>query len=341
MRWCFALAYVCAAMVGGMPAAADEPNLERGLAITDTDVLERLERRGLALDVFLKSDWQNGVEVVPASNAVLANMAELKHVFAAVRREILLTKNANPESGVGMSFDHKRLFDSGYLAAADARFPLVGIVQRLDRTYKQPATCGEVRLIYRLEYMRQTTQGLARSRLPMTFNLVMKAKGTEDQISCSSLAKRWLAAGDKTTRGKALADYLLSSEGPLSLVSPRLIDRIETNFQALRRPATSVSQFGGHAEYVLKVFDWYPDSRHFRETAMENMIDRDRLIADPALLAAFKSWLLTPEKMRELRCRNNRHSARLSGDFRNLSSARRACTVGQPALLRSLAAGRN
>ncbi len=292
----------------GLPSGtADAAKLEAGLAITDPDILERLEKKGLALDALLKPGWQRGATVTPATNAALSAIPQMQDIFRVVEREMATTKRANPGAGVGMAFNHKRLFDTAFLSASDARFPLVGIVQRLDRTYRQPGNCGEVRLIYRLEYIRQTGNGIARSRLPMTLNLVLHSKLPQEAVTCRELAQRWIGAGESTLRGAPAADYLLGSSGPLHGVSPAHIDRIETNFQSLRRPAASISEFGGHAEYVLKVFNYIPASPGaadakavFRETAMENMVDRDRLLANPALLARFKSWLFEPENVRAL-----------------------------------------
>ncbi len=41
----------------------------------------------------------------------------------------------------------KRLFDSSYLFNAKARFVLVGVINRMDRAYKSPETCGETRRV--------------------------------------------------------------------------------------------------------------------------------------------------------------------------------------------------
>lgn len=288
-----------AALTPARVAAQTHP-LERGLAITNADDLAQIEKRGLSLTAFLRDNWQRGVTVAPGTNAELSERPEMQRVFLGIKREIGEIKKANPDSGVGMHFDNKRLFDQNYLTSATARFALIGIVQRLDRTYKQAATCGEVRLIYRLEYKRQTSEGVALSRLPMTFNLVMNAKDAGASITCQDIAKRWLRAGDSRLSGKPYVDFLFSGEGPLSLISPTLIDRLETNLQALRMPSASLPEFGGHAEYVLKVFDWQAATRRFNETALENMIDRRRLIADPQLLARFKAWLLDPANVRAL-----------------------------------------
>ena len=52
-------------------------------------------------------------------------------------------------SASATAFDFQ-LFDRAQLYSADTRFVLSGIVNRMDRAYVAPASCGEIRLIYRL-----------------------------------------------------------------------------------------------------------------------------------------------------------------------------------------------
>ena len=137
----------------------------------------------------------------------------------------------------------------------------------------------------------------------MTFNLVFKAKAENSPLTCRDIAQRWKAAGDSRLTGEELAAFLLSNSGPLSLYDPSLIERIETNLQTLREPVTATKaniRFGGNAEYVLRVFDWNSERRNFYPALLENMIDREKLITDPALLAKFKAWLFEPANVRAL-----------------------------------------
>ena len=79
---------------------------------------------------------------------------------------------------------------------------LAGIVNRMDRAYVSEASCGEVRLIYRLTRMKRRRPATTRSppRLPMTLNLVLKAKADARRSGARSHVpkshNRWLAAGD-------------------------------------------------------------------------------------------------------------------------------------------------
>ena len=115
--------------------------------------------------------------------------------------------------GVGTSFDFQ-LFDRALLYSPDSRFVLAGIVNRMDRAYLSEANCGEIRLIYRLTRTDapETGDAAASPRLPMTLNVVLKAKGDDAidgsgaAITCAEIARRWLAAGDLPLTGAELAE---------------------------------------------------------------------------------------------------------------------------------------
>ena len=95
-------------------------------------------------------------------------------------RYIARHKSGLPDEtiGVGEGFDFQ-LFDSTLLYSAGTRFVLAGIVNRMDRAYVSPASCGEVRLIYRLTRGAAAPdgEGALSPRLPMTLNVVLKAEG--------------------------------------------------------------------------------------------------------------------------------------------------------------------
>ena len=60
----------------------------------------------------------------------------------------------------------------------------------------------------------------ASPRLPMTLNVVLKAKGDHAvdadgaAITCAEIARRWLAAGDLPLTGAALAEKLTAEGRP-------------------------------------------------------------------------------------------------------------------------------
>ena len=87
---------------------------------------------------------------------------------------------------------------------------LAGIVNRMDRAYVSAANCGEVRLIYRLTRLNTPAGDNASSqRLPMTLNLVLKAKA--DGIARSHAPKSQSAGSSG-----ALLLKLQAKDGPLA-----------------------------------------------------------------------------------------------------------------------------
>ncbi|MFX8059667.1 hypothetical protein ABTK63_20145, partial [Acinetobacter baumannii] len=90
-----------------------------------------------------------------------------------------------------------------YLNSRETRFVLAGIVNRMDRAWVEPESCGEIRLIYRLvRFDGKADGGKAATRLPMTLNLVMRARDARQSdargkpIGCAEVARRWLGGGD-------------------------------------------------------------------------------------------------------------------------------------------------
>jgi len=292
---------------GAWPAwAAPEAALERGTAITDPLALRELDQGRFGIGRML---WPERSADIPLGSGQLFALASMRPVRLAIDGEfdryIARHKASLPNEsiGVGEGFGFQ-LFDRSLLDAGDTRFVLAGIVNRMDRAYVDEASCGEIRLIYRLT--RTAAPGAddkaaLASRLPMTLNLVLKARGGVPidrggkSITCSEIAKRWLAAGELSLTGRALAAKLLGEDGPLDLLGLENIDRIETNLQIAHAPKSAVRDF--RTDYLLKVFRYDARAREFREAPMENQIDRDRILADDGLKREFKAWLLNPEHL--------------------------------------------
>jgi hypothetical protein len=126
---------------------------------------------------------------------------------------------------------------------------------------------------------------------------VLRAKDLNDaSVTCADLAGRWLDSASFTETGAARADRLLKPDGPLATITAAQIDRIETNLQIAHRPKSDTQEF--RTDYLQKVFRFDATAKQFRETPMENQIDRDRLLADAALGRAFRDWLLAPNNLR-------------------------------------------
>ncbi|MBI5320200.1 hypothetical protein [Bradyrhizobium sp.] len=285
-------------------AAPDKP-LERGTAITDPLALRDLDRGRFGLGRILQPARAADA---PLDNAQLFAMPAMASVRAAIDAEFeryIARHNAElpgESIGVGEAFAFQ-LFDRALLSAAETRFVLAGIVNRMDRAFVAPSSCGEIRLIYRLT-RTGPAGGETSSRLPMTLNIVLRAKGETAvdrdgrPVTCAAIAQRWLATSDLPQTGRDLAAKLQARDGPLDLVMPENIDRIEINLQIAHAPKSPRRDF--RTDYLLKVFRHDAQARVFREAPMENQIDRARLLADPALAREFKAWLLDPVHFAEL-----------------------------------------
>ena len=296
---------LCGALpLRAMPGAA----LERGTAITDPFALRELDRGRFGLTRMLAPGRPADA---PLNNAELFALPSMAPVRKAIDEEfdryIAHHKAELPNETIGVGDSYAfQLFDRTLLYSGDTRFVLSGIVNRMDRGYVAEANCGEIRLIYRLTRtgVAPAGDGAISPRLPMTLNVVLKAKGDSAvdsdsaAITCAEIARRWLAAGDLPLTGAALAEKLTAKDGPLDLIAPENVARLETNLQIMHAPKSPVRDF--RTDYLMKVFDYDARSADFKQAPLENQIDRARILADPDLKAAFKAWLLDPGHFSEL-----------------------------------------
>jgi hypothetical protein len=283
--------------------------VERGAAITDPLALRELDRGGFGLNRVMLPTRSSDVPLANSELFALPSMAPVRKALDdEFERYVSRHKTDIPNEtiGVGNSFAFQ-LFDRTLLFSDHSRFVLAGIVNRMDRAYVAPDACGEVRLLYRLtrtDLPEAAGEGAASPRLPMTLNVVLKAKGEVaidgggKAITCAEIARRWLAVGDLPVTGAALAEKLTAKDGPLDLVRPENIDRIETNLQIAHAPKSDVRDF--RTDYLLKVFDYNAQAKAFEESPLENQIDRERILADETLRRDFKTWLLDPAHFAEL-----------------------------------------
>jgi hypothetical protein len=278
------LAIVFALLCGALPVrAAQDAALEHSTAIIDPATLRELDGGRFRLDRMLLPE--RSVDIPLANSALFAvpSMAPVRRAIDGEFDRYIARHGASlPKEtiGVGEGFDFQ-LFDRTLLYSGQTRFVLAGIVNRMDRTYAAEASCGEIRLIYRLTRMNKAAgDDASPPRLPMTLNLVLKAKGEGSTITCSEIANRWLGG------------TLAAKDGALDLIGHENIDRIETNLQIAHAPKSSVRDF--RTDYLLKVFRYDRQARVFAEAPMENQIDRARLLADDGLKREFRAWLLDP-----------------------------------------------
>ncbi|WP_213289090.1 hypothetical protein [Bradyrhizobium sp. sGM-13] len=278
------LAILLALLCGALSArAAQDAALERGAAITDPATLRELDAGKFRLDRMLVSERSADIPLANSELFALPSMAAVRQAIDGEFNRYIARHHASLSKetiGVGEGFDFQ-LFDRTLLYSAETRFVLAGIVNRMDRTFTAEASCGEIRLIYRLTRVNKAAGDVAAPpRLPMTLNLVLKARGEGAAIACSEIARRWLGGAPS------------ASDGPLDLIDYQNIDRIETNLQIAHAPKSSVRDF--RIDYLLKVFRYDRQARAFVESPMENQIDRARLLADDGLKREFRAWLLDP-----------------------------------------------
>ncbi|MCG2631252.1 hypothetical protein L6654_31950 [Bradyrhizobium sp. WYCCWR 13023] len=286
-------------LLGGVLSlsAAENAPLARGTAIIDPDLLKKLDQSD-ALSISRLLEPERNATVPLTSDQLFASLPQLKEILPAIDTEfdryIAQHKQSVPSEtiGVGDGFD-VQLFDRFSLKSASTRFVLAGIVNRMDRAYVSEESCGEIRLIYRLaRFGPGPDGGSTATRLPMTFNLVMKARDARQAdasgkaITCAEVARRWLDNGD-------WQGLIGSRTGPYDA----MVDRIETNIQISIAPKSALHDF--RSDYLLKVFKYDAATKTFVESTLENQIDRDRILADDALRRDFKAWLLEPANLRE------------------------------------------
>jgi hypothetical protein len=290
----FSLLLSCSAL----PARATDAALERGTAIIDPLALRELDHGRFGLTRIMAPVRSADMPLTNVQLFALPSMAPVRKALDEEFARYVAGHKAelpNETIGVGTSFDFQ-LFDPALLDSADTRFVLSGIVNRMDRAYALDKSCGEIRLIYRLTRIAAPAVGEldASPRLPMTLNVVMKAKRPGDaDISCAEIARRWLDTAGLKITGAELAEKLTANDGALAMLGPDNIDRIETNLQIAHAPKSATRDF--RTDYLMKVFDYDAASSSFVESPLENQIDRPRLLSDQDFARDFKSWLLDPE----------------------------------------------
>jgi hypothetical protein len=232
------------------------------VSIDDPALLATIEQRVADFGVLAI-----GAESAGLSNASLASLAPYRELFDPLERDLRALTDGDPQAGVAVRGHAHRSFDTRWLRAANARFRLVAIANRMDRRAFDRDGCGETRLIYRLSYDQ--------SRLPFTIALELRNTG-----DCALEARRWL---------QPASERLFAEGGPLHGLSRARLVQVGLNVQAVRWPSAVRPDLGGHAEYLLRAFRW--DGTHYRARLLENTPDVARLKRDRAALAELASWL--------------------------------------------------
>lgn len=254
-------------------AAATDPTL----LITDPQVLAALEQRGLGLGAVL------GGSSEARDNHQLSRLPRLAPLIALLEQELAQTAAGDPLAGVDVARYSHRLFDRRFLRLAQARFALAGVVSRPDRAAFRVGSCGETRLIYRLQYWLDAERA---SKLPMTLGVELPVGDGPD---CRASARRWLEP--QTANADARAEWLRGASGPLAPEHVQLSAnaRVVINLQIVRWPSTVRPDLGGHAEYLLRSFR--PDQAGvLRPERLENTPAAEQLAA-PGQRRALLAWL--------------------------------------------------
>lgn len=291
-------------LLGGAVQSASGDALIDGTAIVDAAALRELDLpqadAGFGLRRMLQADGppntvlQND-EFFALPAMLLVRQAIDRDIGAYADRHRVDLAN-NPRDADNRS--RLQLVDRDLLYSARTRFVLAGIVNRMDRAFVSPETCGEMRLIYRL--VRTEPRADEPVRLPVILNLVLAVANPADatpsrDAACAKVARRWLAMRSETQTGAALVRRLTQMDGPLALLLSSQLIRIELNLQVGRQPKSETQAF--RTDYLMKVFRYDHAGRRFDEAPLENQIDRDRILSDTKLKAEFAEWLLQPEHL--------------------------------------------
>lgn len=219
--------------------------LERGVAILDPAALRELDRGRFALGRVISPTRSTDAPLTSDQLFALPSMAPVRKALDAEFVKYIESHRANLPNetiGLGNSYDFQ-LFDRALLNSSDTRFVLAGIVNRMDRAYLRERNCGEIRLIYRLTRIedRVAGEGVASPRLPMTLNVVLKAKSdiandrSGKPVTCAEIARRWLSTADLALTGAALAEKLTEADGALDLIGPKTSTALKPTFRSRTR----------------------------------------------------------------------------------------------------------
>lgn len=219
-------------------------------------------------------------------DTVTADIAALKKEHPKIADSVIESYKKDSDGNVA------RHFDTRWLSSKYAAFPLIGVVNRIDRKDFAASGCGELRFIYRLAYEVPSREGNDRSMFPVFLNAVYEYT-TDD---CRKIAEDWIAPASDQTPAARL-DWLLKG----ALDKRRLrFKQLELNMQAIRFPSGQKTDFGGQAVYLLRIFE--KSGSTYKVTALENMPNVSALLADRtgALKTALVSQLTDEENLRAI-----------------------------------------
>lgn len=246
-----------------LPSTTREP----GLLISDPAELIILERQGLSFGRQLGAPAEDAQSLLTASRYA--------SFVSIIERDLTELSRRDGVARIQFPLDLGRMnyvFDPKWLHSPDARFQLVGVVNRLDMQFLTPKECGQLRLIYRLSLQ---PKGRPVVRLPMTIN-VIRPLPMSPGGSCRAIAQQWRALPANASKRNAAVKWIVTQLPPMS--------RLETNFQNLHGPGNPAAD--DHAEYVLRSFDVRPDRLIPRP-----LLNTPRPDFNPAERKALADWI--------------------------------------------------
>lgn len=277
-----ALALLLAGLFSFIAAAkAEEPVL----FVEQPMVLERLEQSGYDFASLFDAAHTDGLA------ALYSGAPAYRHIVDRLAADITDLRADIKKAGRSLkeftAAETGRVMDMRWLKAAEARLRLVGVVNRLDRrdfhAVRGEASCGEVRLIYRLSYsfLRDGRGKVLSSRMPFNFNAVFDVLPDADS-GCAGMVRRW------TPEAGLHVDAAWLAEGPLDRTAWKF-RQLELNAQVVRFPSGQEPEFGGQAVYILRIFGI--EGAVASEIPLENTPDTDRLAVDADMKARLAAYL--------------------------------------------------
>ncbi|MGK0366915.1 MAG: hypothetical protein ACI9QD_000045 [Thermoproteota archaeon] len=248
------------------------------LLILDEPLLvQQLEDKGFKFSQVISGTLKN-------KNSDLIKHSNYQSFIKFIEQDLDDIKAGDKYLSVTMAKKH-RLFDKRWLSSKLAFFELIGVFTRFDRipfSNNPKFSCGEVRLIYRLAYRKTEQKEKIYTRLPLTLNLVYWAKNKN--LTCPQVAKGWDVKSSKAITVIKNKDQFKFSN----------LKAIEINLQAVRWPSSIRPDFGGYAEYLMRVFKFDQIENKFKASFMENMIDVEKIKIDSKLKNELKTYLTNP-----------------------------------------------
>ena len=281
MRRLSSLLLLIVAVVAPQPHAFGQAD---DLVLTDAGTLARLEETGASFGRIFGRRFDG------ADNAQLAaSVPGYLDFVDRVTRDVADEKRAAAQT----SATEKGLvtvFDPDWLRLEGARFDLVAIVNRFDQILRAPATCGDLRLVYRLSHRT------ADDRLRLPFFVSTLFRWSASGLPCRRIAELSRIPGGRSPNK---VRHLLA---PDSIYRPFLDgtlppDRFEINFQISLWPPIAPEDLVDEGHYLMRTFSLHPETRRLATAKLENTPNRQIFETSSDFKRLFIEWLKAPSTL--------------------------------------------